>query len=147
MYREHTKEVRIGNRVIGGGNPILIQSMTNTKTEDVEATVAQILELEAAGCDIIRSTVPTLEAAKALGEIKKRIHIPIVADIHFDYKLALKAIEEGVDGIRINPGNIGSVDRVKAVVEKCKEKNLKIRIGVNGGSLEKELLKIWKENF
>ena len=111
MYREHTKEVRIGNRVIGGGNPILIQSMTNTKTEDVEATVAQILELEAAGCDIIRSTVPTLEAAKALGEIKKRIHIPIVADIHFDYRMAIAAIENGADKIRINPGNIGSAER------------------------------------
>ena len=117
MYREHTKEVRIGNRVIGGGNPILIQSMTNTKTEDVEASVAQILELEAAGCDIIRSTVPTLEAAKALGEIKKRIHIPIVADIHFDYRMAIAAIENGADKIRINPGNIGSAERVKAVVD------------------------------
>ena len=115
MYREQTKVVKIGNRVIGGGNPILIQSMTNTKTEDVEATVAQILELEAAGCDIIRSTVPTLEAAKALGEIKKRIHIPIVADIHFDYRMAIAAIENGADKIRINPGNIGSSERVKAV--------------------------------
>ena len=115
MYREQTKVVKIGDRVIGGGNPILIQSMTNTKTEDVEATEAQILELEAAGCDIIRSTVPTLEAAKALGEIKKRIHIPIVADIHFDYRMAIAAIENGADKIRINPGNIGSSERVKAV--------------------------------
>ena len=140
MYREHTKEVRIGNRVIGGGNPILIQSMTNTKTEDVEATVAQILELEAAGCDIIRSTVPTLEAAKALGEIKKRIHIPIVADIHFDYRMAIAAIENGADKIRINPGNIGSLDRVKAVVDVAKERNIPIRVGVNSGSLEKHIL-------
>ena len=140
MYREHTKEVRIGNRVIGGGNPILIQSMTNTKTEDVEATVAQILELEAAGCDIIRSTVPTLEAAKALGEIKKRIHIPIVADIHFDYRMAIAAIEKGADKIRINPGNIGSAERVKAVVDKAKEYNIPIRVGVNSGSLEKNIV-------
>ena len=140
MYREHTKEVRIGNRVIGGGNPILIQSMTNTKTEDVEATVAQILELEAAGCDIIRSTVPTLEAAKALGEIKKRIHIPIVADIHFDYRMAIAAIENGADKIRINPGNIGSAERVKAVVDKAKEYNVPIRVGVNSGSLEKNIV-------
>ena len=140
MYREHTKEVRIGNRVIGGGNPILIQSMTNTKTEDVEATVAQILELEAAGCDIIRSTVPTLEAAKALGEIKKPIHIPIVADIHFDYRMAIAAIENGADKIRINPGNIGSAERVKAVVDKAKEYNIPIRVGVNSGSLEKNIV-------
>ena len=140
MYREHTKEVRIGNRVIGGGNPILIQSMTNTKTEDVEATVAQILELEAAGCDIIRSTVPTLEAAKALGEIKKRIHIPIVADIHFDYRMAIAAIENGADKIRISPGNIGSAERVKEVVDKAKEYNIPIRVGVNSGSLEKNIV-------
>ena len=133
MYREQTKVVKIGDRVIGGGNPILIQSMTNTKTEDVEATVAQILELEAAGCDIIRSTVPTLEAAKALGEIKKRIHIPIVADIHFDYRMAIAAIENGADKIRINPGNIGSSERVKAVVDKAKEYNVPIRVGVNSG--------------
>ena len=140
MYREQTKVVKIGNRVIGGGNPILIQSMTNTKTEDVEATVAQILELEAAGCDIIRSTVPTLEAAKALGEIKKRIHIPIVADIHFDYRMAIAAIENGADKIRINPGNIGSSERVKAVVDKAKEYNVPIRVGVNSGSLEKHII-------
>ncbi|MDO4976427.1 MAG: flavodoxin-dependent (E)-4-hydroxy-3-methylbut-2-enyl-diphosphate synthase [Eubacteriales bacterium] len=140
MYRSKTKEIHIGNRVIGGGNPILIQSMTNTKTEDVEATVAQILALEAAGCEIIRSTVPTLEAAKALGEIKKRIHIPIVADIHFDYKMAIAAIENGADKIRINPGNIGSEEKVRAVVEKAKEYNVPIRIGVNSGSLEKNLI-------
>ena len=140
MYREHTKEVRIGNRVIGGGNPILIQSMTNTKTEDVEATVAHIFELEAAGGDIIRSTVPTLEAAKALGEIKKRIHIPIVADIHFDYRMAIAAIENGADKIRINPGNIGSAERVKAVVDKAKEYNIPIRVGVKSGSLEKNIV-------
>ena len=140
MYREQTKVVKIGDRVIGGGNPILIQSMTNTKTEDVEATVAQILELEAAGCDIIRSTVPTLEAAKALGEIKKRIHIPIVADIHFDYRMAIAAIENGADKIRINPGNIGSKERIQAVVDTAKERNIPIRVGVNSGSLEKELV-------
>ncbi len=140
MYRNNTKEIHIGNRVIGGGNPILIQSMTNTKTEDVEATVAQILALEAAGCEIVRSTVPTLEAAKAIGEIKKRIHIPIVADIHFDYRMAIAAIENGADKIRINPGNIGSVDRVRAVVEKAKEYNVPIRVGVNSGSLEQNLI-------
>ncbi len=140
MYREHTKEVQIGRRSIGGGNPIAIQSMTNTKTEDVEATVAQILRLEAAGCDIVRSTVPNMEAAKAIGEIKKRIHIPLVADIHFDYRLAIAAIENGVDKIRINPGNIGSDERIRAVVEKAKEYEVPIRVGVNSGSLEKEEL-------
>lgn len=140
MYREESKEVRIGNVVIGGGNPIAIQSMTNTKTEDVEATVAQILALEAAGCEIIRCTVPTMEAALALKEIKKRIHIPLVADIHFDYRMAIAAIENGADKIRINPGNIGSLDRVKAVVDKAKEYNVPIRIGVNSGSLEKQLV-------
>ena len=112
-----TKEVHVGDRVIGGGNPVLIQSMTNTKTEEVDATVAQILELEKAGCDIIRCTAPTMEAAKAIGEIKKQIHIPLVADIHFDYKLAIASIENGAEKIRINPGNIGSKDRVKAVVD------------------------------
>ena len=117
MYRDHTKVVQIGNKKIGGGNPILIQSMTNTKTENVEATVRQILELEAAGCDIIRCAVPTMEAAQALKEIKKQIHIPLVADIHFDYRLALIAIEGGVDKIRINPGNIGNEDRVRQIVE------------------------------
>ena len=121
MYRDHTKEVQIGNVTIGGGNPIRIQSMTNTKTEDVEATVAQILALEKAGCEIIRCAVPNMDAAKAIGEIKKQIHIPLVADIHFDYKLAIAAIENGADKIRINPGNIGDEQRVRAVVEKAKE--------------------------
>ncbi|MCH5343531.1 MAG: flavodoxin-dependent (E)-4-hydroxy-3-methylbut-2-enyl-diphosphate synthase [Acetatifactor sp.] len=139
-YRLHTKVVHIGNRVIGGGNPILIQSMTNTRTEDVAATVAQILELERAGCEIIRCTVPTPEAARAIGEIKKQIHIPLVADIHFDYKMAIAAMENGADKIRINPGNIGSEDRVKAVVDVAKERNIPIRVGVNSGSLEKHLL-------
>ena len=140
MYRNNTKTIKIGNCCIGGGNPILIQSMTNTKTEDIDATVAQILSLEEAGCDIIRSTVPTLEAAKAIGEIKKQIHIPLVADIHFDYKLAIAAIENGADKIRINPGNIGGTEKVKAVVDAAKERNIPIRIGVNSGSLEKPIL-------
>ena len=140
MYRDHTKVIKIGDRVIGGGNPILIQSMTNTKTEDVEATVAQILRLEEAGCEIIRCTVPTMEAALALKEIKKQIQIPLVADIHFDYKMAIAAMENGADKIRINPGNIGSIDRIKAVVDCAKERNIPIRIGVNSGSLEKELV-------
>lgn len=140
MKRNHTKVIQIGNVKIGGGNPIAIQSMTNTKTEDVEATVAQILALEAVGCEIIRCAVPTMEAAKALAEIKKRIHIPLVADIHFDYKLAIAAIENGADKIRINPGNIGDRERVRQVVEKAKEHNIPIRVGVNSGSLEKELV-------
>ena len=140
MEKRQTKEVRIGNRVIGGGNPILIQSMTNTKTEDVEATVAQIEKLTKAGCDIIRCAVPTMEAAKALAEIKKQVTIPVVADIHFDYKLAIAAMENGADKIRINPGNIGSVERVKAVVDVAKERNIPIRVGVNSGSLEKNLV-------
>ncbi len=140
MYREHTRVVQIGDRKIGGGNPILIQSMTNTKTEDVEATVAQILELERAGCEIIRCTVPNEEAAKALAEIKKQIHIPLVADIHFDYKMAIAAMENGADKIRINPGNIGSKEKVKAVVDVAKERNIPIRVGVNSGSLEKNLV-------
>ncbi len=140
MLRNDTKEIRIGNVVIGGEHPITIQSMTNTRTEDVEATVAQILRLEAAGCEIIRCTVPTMEAALALKEIKKQIHIPLVADIHFDYKMAIAAIENGADKIRINPGNIGSKERVKAVVDKAKEYNIPIRIGVNSGSLEKHLV-------
>ena len=140
MFRDQTKVIRIGDRVIGGGNPILIQSMTNTKTEDVEATVAQILRLEEAGCEIVRCTVPTMEAALALKEIKKQIHIPLVADIHFDYKMAIAAMENGADKIRINPGNIGSIDRIKAVVDCAKERNIPIRIGVNSGSLEKELV-------
>ena len=140
MFRDHTREIQIGTVKIGGGNPIAIQSMTNTKTEDVEATVNQILRLEKAGCEIVRSTVPTMEAACAIGEIKKRIHIPLVADIHFDYKLAVAAIENGADKIRINPGNIGSNDKVKAVVDAAKERNIPIRVGVNGGSLEKGIL-------
>lgn len=135
-----TREVRIGNRVIGGGNPVLIQSMTNTKTEDVQATVAQIKRLTAAGCEIIRCAVPTIEAAKALGEIKRQIEIPLVADIHFDYKLAIAAMENGADKIRINPGNIGSKERIRAVVDVAKERNIPIRVGVNSGSLEKELV-------
>ena len=139
MYREHTKVVKIGNRVIGGGNPILIQSMTNTKTEDVEQTVAQILALEQAGCDIIRCAVPTMEAAQALKEIKKQIHIPLVADIHFDYKLAIKCINNGIDALRLNPGNIGKRENVEAVVKLAKQQKIPIRIGVNAGSLEKEL--------
>lgn len=140
MYRDHTKEIHIGDRVIGGGNPILIQSMTNTKTEDIEGTVAQILELEAAGCEIIRCTVPNIEAARAVSAIRKRIHIPLVADIHFDYRMAIAAIEAGADKIRINPGNIGSPDRVRAVVEKAREYHVPIRVGVNSGSLEKDLI-------
>ena len=140
MYRDYTKVIKIGDRVIGGGNPVLIQSMTNTKTEDVEATVAQILRLEEAGCEIVRCTVPTMEAALALKEIKKQIHIPLVADIHFDYRMAIAAMENGADKIRINPGNIGSIDRIKAVVDCAKERNIPIRIGVNSGSLEKELV-------
>ena len=140
MNRKITKEVHIGNKVIGGNNPILIQSMTNTKTEDVEATVEQINRLEQAGCDIIRCAVPTMEAANALAEIKKQIDIPLVADIHFDYKLAIAAMENGADKIRINPGNIGSADRVKAVIDVAKERNIPIRVGVNSGSLEKDLV-------
>ncbi len=135
-----TKVVKIGDRVIGGGNPILIQSMTNTKTEDVAATVAQIQALTAAGCDIIRCAVPTMEAAEALTEIKKQVNIPVVADIHFDYRLALAAIEHGADKIRINPGNIGSTERVRAVVDAAKERGIPIRVGVNSGSLEKDLV-------
>ena len=140
MYRDQTKAITIGDKVIGAGNPILIQSMTNTKTEDVDATVAQILALEAAGCEIIRCTVPTLEAAKALKEINKQIHIPLVADSHFDYKMAIEAMENGADKIRINPGNIGSTEKVKAVVDVARERNIPIRVGVNSGSLEKQLV-------
>ena len=140
MYRNLTKEVSVGNVKIGGENPVAIQSMTNTPTEDVDATVEQILRLEAAGCEIIRCAVPTMEAAEALREIKKRIHIPLVADIHFDYRLAIASIENGADKIRINPGNIGSADRVKAVVDKAKEYQIPIRVGVNSGSLEKPFL-------
>ena len=140
MERRKSREVKIGNRVIGGNHPILIQSMTNTKTEDVKATVEQIHRLEAAGCEIIRCAVPTMEAARAFAEIKKEISIPLVADIHFDYRLAIAAIENGADKIRINPGNIGSVDRIRAVVDAAKERKIPIRVGVNSGSLEKELV-------
>ena len=141
MYkRGETKAVDIGNVQIGGQEKVVIQSMCNTKTKDVKATVNQILELERVGCEIIRVACLDLEDAKAIKEIKKEIHIPIVADIHFDYKIALEAINSGVDKVRINPGNIGSEDKVKQVVDKCKEKNIPIRIGVNAGSLEKELL-------
>ena len=140
MHRDTTKEIHIGSRTIGGGNPIAIQSMTNTKTEDVDATAAQILELEAAGCDIIRCTVPTPEAAAALSGIKKLIHIPLVADIHFDYRLAIAAIENGADKIRINPGNIGGPERIREVVAAAKMRQVPIRVGVNSGSLEKEII-------
>lgn len=140
MERKDTKVVKIGDRIIGGKNPILIQSMTNTKTEDVKATVEQINRLAAAGCDIIRCAVPTMEAAEALTEIKKQIAIPLVADIHFDYRLAIAAMEHGADKIRINPGNIGSKERVHAVVDVAKERNIPIRVGVNSGSLEKDLV-------
>lgn len=140
MLRDKTKEIKIGNRVIGGGNPVLIQSMTNTKTEDVEATIAQINRLANAGCDIIRCAVPTMDAALALREIKRGISIPLVADIHFDYRLAIAAIDNGADKIRINPGNIGSSERIEAVVKKAKEYQIPIRVGVNSGSLERELV-------
>lgn len=140
MYRNQTKVIKIGDRVIGGGNPILIQSMTNTKTSDVEAVVAQILKLEKAGCDIIRCTVNDKAAAEALPEIKKRIHIPLVADIHFDYRLAIAAAEMGADKIRINPGNIGGREKLAQVVDACKKRNIPIRVGVNSGSLEKEIV-------
>ncbi len=140
MYRDNTKKVNIGGRVIGGGSPVAIQSMTNTKTEDVAATVTQINALSKAGCDIVRCAVPTREAAAALSEIKKQIDIPLVADIHFDYKLAIAAMESGADKIRINPGNIGSVDRIRSVVDCAKERNIPIRVGVNSGSLEEDLV-------
>ena len=140
MYRDHTKIIQIGNVAIGGGNPIRIQSMTNTPTEDVKATVAQIHKLEAAGCEIIRCTVPTSDAAKAICEIKKEISIPLVADIHFDYRMAIEAIENGADKIRINPGNIGGEEKLKEVVKAAKEKNIPIRVGVNSGSLEKNII-------
>ena len=140
MNRTNTKKIMVGNVQIGGENRVSIQSMCNTKTKDIEATVKQILELEKAGCEIIRVACLDIEDAKAIKSIKEKIHIPIVADIHFDYKIALEAIKSGVDKVRINPGNIGSVEKVEAVVKACKEKNIPIRIGVNGGSLEKELL-------
>ena len=139
-YRDKTKVIRIGDRVIGGGNPILIQSMTNTPTEDVEATVAQTLRLEEAGCEIIRCTVPTPEAAAAVAKIKERIHIPLVADIHFDYKMAIAAMENGADKIRINPGNIGGKAHIEEVVRCAKERGIPIRVGVNSGSLERDLV-------
>lgn len=140
MFRDHTRAVKIGDRVIGGGNPILIQSMTNTPTEDVAATVAQIHRLEAVGCEIVRCTVPNAEAAAAIAEIKKQISIPLVADIHFNYKMAIAAIENGADKIRINPGNIGGPDKVAEVVRAAREREIPIRIGVNSGSLEKNLV-------
>ena len=139
-YRDNTKTVKIGNRVIGGGNPVLIQSMCSTKTEDAAATIAQIRELEEEGCDIIRVAVPTMEAARSIREIRNGISIPLVADIHFDYRLAIAAMENGADKIRINPGNIGSEDRIRAVVECAKQRDIPIRVGVNSGSLEKELV-------
>lgn len=140
MYRDKTKVVHIGNRVIGGGNPILIQSMTNTKTNDVAATVEQIQRLAEAGCDIVRCTVPNMDAAKAIAQIKKKVSIPLVADIHFDYKMAIAAMEYGADKIRINPGNIGSKEKMAEVVRVAKERNIPIRVGVNSGSLERELI-------
>ncbi len=140
MLRQNTKEIRIGDVVIGGNHPVAIQSMTNTKTEDIKGTIEQIHRLEAAGCEIVRCTVPTLEAAEALREIKKNIQIPLVADIHFDYRMAIAAIENGADKIRINPGNIGGEERLRAVVDKAKEYEIPIRVGVNSGSLEKTLL-------
>lgn len=140
IYRNSTREVLIGNVRIGSGNPIAIQSMTNTKTEDADATVKQIIALEDAGCDIIRCAVPTMEAAEAISRIKPRIHIPLVADIHFDYRLAIAAIEHGADKVRINPGNIGDTDKVRAVVNKAKEYHIPIRVGVNSGSLQKSIL-------
>ena len=140
MYRDDTKKIKIGGMWIGGGSKVAIQSMTNTPTEDVASTVAHILELERAGCDIIRCAVPNMKAAEAVKEIKRQIHIPLVADIHFDYRLAIAAIENGADKIRINPGNIGEEERVKAVVDKAKEYGVPIRVGVNSGSLEKHLL-------
>ena len=139
-YRDNTKEIHIGDRVIGHGNPVLIQSMTNTRTEDVKATVEQIHRLTEAGCEIVRSTVPTMEAAKAIREIKKEISIPLVADIHFDYKMAVAAIENGADKVRINPGNIGSDERLKAVVDAARDRNVPIRVGVNSGSIEARIL-------
>ena len=140
MKRTKTNKIMVGNVQIGGQKKVVIQSMCNTRTSDVESTVKQILDLEKVGCEIIRVACPTIEDARAIKEIKKKIHIPIVADIHFDYKIALAAIEAGVDKVRINPGNIGSMDKVRAVVDKCKEKSIPIRIGVNAGSLEKDLL-------
>ena len=140
MQRTETRTVQVGNLKLGGGNPVVIQSMCNTDTRDVAATVAQVHALEAAGCELVRVAVPDMKAADAIGEIKKQIHIPLVADIHFDYRLAIAAMENGADKIRINPGNIGSAERVKAVVDCARERNIPIRVGVNSGSLEKELV-------
>ena len=139
-----TKTVQIGNRVIGGGNAVLIQSMTTTKTVDVAKTVEQIQALQAAGCDIVRVTVPNMEAACAIDKIKEQIAIPLVADIHFDYRIALECMERGIDKVRINPGNIGDAERVRAVAEMAVRKNIPIRIGVNGGSLDKKILEKYK---
>ena len=141
MTRNETKKIKIGDRVMGGGNPILIQSMCNTRTQDTESTIHQILSLEEAGCDVIRCTVPDRESAEALKEIKKHIHIPLVADIHFDYRMAIAAVENGADKIRINPGNIGGEEKLSKVVKACKERDIPIRVGVNSGSLEKEIIK------
>lgn len=140
MNRKKTRVIKVGNVLIGGDNPIIVQSMTNTRTKDIEKTIKQILELEEAGCGIIRSAISDLEDAKAIKEIKKQIHIPIIADIQYDYKLALESIKYGVDGLRINPGNIGSLEKVKEVVNACKDNNLSIRIGVNSGSIKQEFL-------
>lgn len=145
MLREETKSVQVGNLTIGGNNHVVIQSMCNTKTKNVEATIKQINALEQAGCELVRVAVFDKEDAYAIKEIKKGIHIPLVADIHFDYRLALIAIESGIDKVRINPGNIGSIEKVKAVVDACKEKHIPIRIGVNGGSLEKDILEKYGE--
>lgn len=145
MHRNTTNKVKIGNRIIGGGSPVLIQSMTNTKTQDVRATVSQILDLEEAGCEIIRCAVPDIESAKAFSEIKKNITIPLVADIHFDYRLAIAAIENGADKIRINPGNIGGREKLSEVVRASKERGIPIRVGVNSGSLEKHILEKYKK--
>ena len=140
MKREETRAFQVGNLTLGGNNHVIIQSMTNTKTKNVEATVKQIQELEDAGCEMVRMAVFDKEDAYAIADIKKQVHIPLVADIHFDYRLALIAIESGIDKIRINPGNIGSTDRIQAVVDVAKERNIPIRVGVNSGSLEKELV-------
>ena len=144
ISRKVTKEIRIGNILIGGSNNIAIQSMCNTKTKDTSSTIEQIQSLEKEGCNIVRVAVLDINDALAIKTIKENINIPLVADIHFDYKLALASIESGIDKLRINPGNIGSIDKIKLVVDKCKEKNIPIRIGVNMGSLDKEIEKEWK---
>lgn len=140
LIRKNTKVIKVGNILVGGENPVTVQSMTNTLTKDIEATVKQIKALENAGCDIIRSAITDLEDARAIKEIKKQINIPIIADIQYDYKLALESIKFGIDGLRLNPGNIGSLDKVREVVKACKDTNTSIRVGVNGGSLKKEFL-------